>query len=251
MQGGSSLCLLLLLSLPFLRRLSYEIFIRTHQALAALSAFAIWRHLALKPLLPRLYVYIFAVTFLSTLLLQCGFVIYRNGAIGCGYARASITHVNDTVMIRLTLSRPLKVKAGQYICLWIPRISFWSFLQSHPFVVTSWSEGKQSSLDLFIEPRGGLTRELLRHSKTDSDGSSSCLALFSGPHGISTPVGDYETVLMIASGFGIAAHLPYLKQLIYGYNACKTRTRRVHLVWQMQTLGKLQLDQISQVKSLQ
>jgi hypothetical protein len=56
---------------------------------------------------------------------------------------------------------------------------------------------------------------------------------------VSIPVGDYETVFMVASGLGIAAELPYLKQLMYGYNTCKIRTRRVHLVWQLETLGVL------------
>jgi NAD(P)H-flavin reductase len=128
----------------------------------------------------------------------------------------------------MTLSRPLQVDAGKYICLWIPGVSFRSFLQSHPFMVTSWSEEEQHSLDLFVEPRGGLTSELLRRSKPDGNGRSLYVALFSGPHGTSAPVGDYETILMIADGFGIVAQLPYLKKLIYGYNACKTRTRRIH-----------------------
>ncbi|CAG8974984.1 hypothetical protein HYALB_00011168 [Hymenoscyphus albidus] len=43
--------------------------------------------------------------------------------------------------------------------------------------------------------------------------------LFSGPYGKSVPMEDCENILMVASGFGIAAHLPYLKQLIHGYNA--------------------------------
>ncbi|RSL52058.1 hypothetical protein CEP51_015115 [Fusarium floridanum] len=41
---------------------------------------------------------------------------------------------------------------------------------------------------------------------------------------------------MFASGFGIAAQLPYLKKLMYGYNSRKARTRRVHLVWKLKTL---------------
>jgi NAD(P)H-flavin reductase len=106
-------------------------------------------------------------------------------------------------------------------------------------MVTSWSEEKQLSLDLFIEPRGGFTSELLRRSKPSNNGRSSYVALFSGPHGTSAPVGDYETILMVADGSGIFAHSAYLKKLIYGYNSCKTRTRRIHLVWQLQTFGKL------------
>jgi hypothetical protein len=235
-QGGSSLFLLLLLSNPFLRSFLYEIFIRIHQVLAIVSAYSIWRHVELRPLVPRVYAYIFAAAFLSTFLLQ-GFFIHRS--------QARIAHFKDTIKVELTLSRPLKVKAGQYINLWIPSLSFWSIFQSHPFTVASWSDGKQGSLDLFIEPRGGMTQKLLHHltlgtddSQPRLDGSLPRLALFSGPHGISAPVGNYETVLMVASGSGIVAQLPYLKQLIYGYNARKSRTRRVHLVWQLETRGK-------------
>lgn len=206
-----------------------------------LAAYSIWRHLASQPPIPRIYIYISAVLFLSTFLFQCGFIIWRNKAAGRGCPQASMSHINDIAKVSLTLSRPLEVKAGQHIGLWMP-LDFWSLWQSHPFVVTSWSEGPQSTLDLFIEPRRGFTQKLLQYSKSNH---SPCLALFSGPHGTSAPVGDYETVLMVASGFGIAAQLPYLKQLIYGYNACKTRTRRVHLVWQLETLGKLGLDLIA------
>ncbi|KAG9231519.1 cell surface metalloreductase [Amylocarpus encephaloides] len=213
--GGSSLCLLML-SLPLLRALSHEVFIRSHQVLAVFTAYSIWRHLALQPLLPRIYIYIFAVIFLAAFLLQCGLIAWRNKAAGRGCPRASISHVNDMVKIRLSLSRPLEVKVGQHIKLWMP-LDFWSFC----------------TLDLFIEPHRGFTQKLLQYSKSNH---SPRLALFSGPHSTSAPVGDYETVLMVASGFGIAAQLPYLKQLIYGYNACKTRTRRVHLVWQLETL---------------
>jgi NAD(P)H-flavin reductase len=137
----------------------------------------------------------------------------------------------------MTMSRPIEVKAGKYTNLWIPTVSFWSFLQSHPFVVTSWADGKQDTLELFIQPRRGLTRELFSHGTLDKSVSVPRLALFSGPHGISVPVGEYETVLMVATGFGIAAQLPYLRKLIHGYNTCKARTRRVHLVWQLQNLG--------------
>jgi len=166
-----------------------------------------------------------------------------------GYSRAHITHVDDTVKIRLSLSRPLRVEPGQYICLWIPIVSFGSFLQSHPFTVTSWSEEKQDSLDILIQPRRGLTQRLLEYSKAAQKVSERagpvppCLCLFSGPHGTSASVGHYETVLMVASGFGIAAQLPYLKKLIYGYNTCTSQTRRVHLVWQLETIGKPQNQQ--------
>lgn len=50
---------------------------------------------------------------------------------------------------------------------------------------------------------------------------------------------DYEKILMVASGFRIAALLPYLKQLIHGYNAHEVCARRIYLVWQVRNIGKL------------
>lgn len=230
--GGSALCLLILLSIPFFRKPSYEIFLRMHQAVASLVVYSIVRHLISQSNFKWSYVYIFAGVFVALLAFQCGVVMFRNKAWGRHFPRAFITHIDQTVMIRMTMSRPIEVKAGQYINLWIPSVSFWSFLQSHPFVVTNWADGKQDTLELFIQPRRGLTRELFSHGTLDERGSVPRLALFSGPHGISVPVGEYETVLMVATGFGIAAQLPYLRKLIHGYNNCKARTRRVHLVWQ-------------------
>lgn len=143
------------------------------------------------------------------------------------------------VKLNIYLSRPVRVKAGQYINLWIPSVSFWSFLQSHPFVVTSWAEEGQKCLQLVIEPRRGLTRQLLRHAKTDTkDLSKYRFMVFSGPHGMSAAVDDYEVMLMIADGFGVAALLPYLKKLLYGYKGRTARTRRIHLVWQIHDIGK-------------
>jgi NAD(P)H-flavin reductase len=49
----------------------------------------------------------------------------------------------------------------------------------------------------------------------------------------------YESVLMMASGFGIAALLPYLKKLIHDYNARVGRARRIRVVWQISNRGRL------------
>jgi hypothetical protein len=101
-------------------------------------------------------------------------------------------------------------------------------------------------LDLFVELREDLTGEFLRCAKSDNDDSSLYLALFSGPHGISISIKNYEIILIIADSFGIVSHLPYLKQLIYKYNVCKIRTRRIHLIWQLQILDRHQSDRISE-----
>jgi predicted ferric reductase len=231
------LCLVLLLSYPWFRQPSYEIFLRTHQALAALLLYALWRHFPSESPFPRFYLYITVGLFLLTFLIQCGMIIYRNGIFGYSWSRAQITHEFGAVRVRIHLEKPLKTEAGQHINLWIPSVSSWSFMQSHPFVVISWADTPQKTLDLFIEPRRGLTRELLHHPK--SFHTPNPLVLFSGPHGKSAAVDGYESILMVASGFGIAAQLPYLKRLIHGYNAREVQARRIHLVWQIRDIGKV------------
>jgi hypothetical protein len=49
---------------------------------------------------------------------------------------------------------------------------------------------------------------------------------------------EYESVLAVATDFGIAGVIPYLKQLLWGYNTSTSHIRRVHFVWQVKSLGK-------------
>lgn len=197
--------------------------------MAVLSAYSIWRHLAKTPLSVKIYIYVFSGLFASTFTLQCFSIAYRNRTLGRHGTRAEITRSGTAISIVLTLSHPLRVQAGQYIYLWLPGVSPLSFLQTHPFTVVSWSPEEQKELVLLVEPRNGLTKSLSTAT------ASPHRALFSGPHGKSMPVGNYETVLMLASGSGIAAQLPYLKQLMHGHEASP---RRVHLVWQVERIGE-------------
>ncbi len=104
-------------------------------------------------------------------------------------------------------------------------------------------------LYFLVKPEDGLTRTM--HQRAHEVKSfdfvedpkclpmeNSYLAWISGPHGSGAPVGEYGSVLMIATGIGIAAQLPYLKELIWGFNHCETRTRRIHLVWELEYVGK-------------
>ncbi|OQU97172.1 FAD-binding domain-containing protein [Cladophialophora immunda] len=242
--GAISWGFLVPLSHPLLRRPSYEFFLRVHQILAIVVTYSIWAHLRKSPSLPQKYIYITIGTFLLTILVQCGLIMYQTGVFGSGLAKVKVTNVKEmlarehviigqeVVTLQVRLASPLQVKPGQYICLWIP---WFGRLQSHPFMITSWSDESLESLNIFVEPRDGLTRKLLRYSDSSRERGTLYNALFSGPHGITVPAGNYETVLMMADGFGIVSHLSYLKQLIHGYNACRIRTRRIHLVWQLET----------------
>ncbi|OBT48426.1 hypothetical protein VE00_01425 [Pseudogymnoascus sp. WSF 3629] len=58
--------------------------------------------------------------------------------------------------------------------------------------------------------------------------------LFTGPHGASIPVGDYEYLFMVASGYGIVAQLPLLERLVHGVLAREARALRIRLVWEFE-----------------
>lgn len=103
-------------------------------------------------------------------------------------------------------------------------------------MITSWAPEKQDVLELFVQSHRGLTAKL--RARAALEGSVSYTAFVSGPYGHTESVDQYESVLAVASGFGIAGIIPYLKQLLYGYNTCSSRVRRVHFVWQVATLGK-------------
>ena len=78
----------------------------------------------------------------------------------------------------------------------------------------------------------------VRISQGSLEPSDLYIAFFSVPHCSGALIGDYGKVLMIATGFGIAAQLPFLKELIQGFNRSEARTRNIHLVWQLNNLGE-------------
>ena len=312
-QAAITTSALILQSLRLFRLPSYELFLRSHQAVALGAAYAIWKHATSRSKLPRLCVYISTGIFLATSVLQCLVVLYWNFSFRQGHSRALISKHRGSVRMTIDFPKSLEIKAGQYVNVWIPSISFWSFLQSHPFTIAAWGNNEgTTSLDLLIEPRKGFTQKLYAcaenyserpgkgtdvilqepaitaiesHESTEQEGRSTAignhrsqekagrtevfqrpfeeaaanamqskfgyknyegepqssdfrLAIFSGPHGTGVPVGDYGKVLMIAVGFGIAAQLPYLKELVRGFNNYQVRTREVRLIWQLQSFGK-------------
>jgi NAD(P)H-flavin reductase len=94
-----------------------------------------------------------------------------------------------------------------------------------------WSR-KGLTISLLVKSRTGFTGELDRHTNKE------LLAFIDGPYGIQHRFGDYGTVIMLATGIGIAGHIPYIKDLISGYNNCEVRTRRILLVWQISKESK-------------
>jgi hypothetical protein len=123
------------------------------------------------------------------------FMRYRNGLFaGHGFPRAVVSFsakktkeehpVITAAHIRILLPRPLKVEPGQYINLWMPSVSLSSWMQTHPFTVVSWSRDRQDTIELLLQPRDGLSADLVGYAPAAKESSISFLALFTGPHGV-------------------------------------------------------------------
>ncbi|KAB8202950.1 hypothetical protein BDV34DRAFT_227847 [Aspergillus parasiticus] len=84
--------------------------------------------------------------------------------------------------------------------------------------------------------RARISYDLKHNQVSRSMALPQSIVLFSGPHGQPWRTDGYENILLIATGFGIAAHLPYLRKLIYDHHTRTVPLRRIHLVWQIDDL---------------
>ncbi|KAJ9129698.1 hypothetical protein NKR23_g12482 [Pleurostoma richardsiae] len=212
-----------------LRGLPYESSVRLHQAFAIVSVLAIWCHLSSEPILPRILFYVLSGVFASSSLALAVLILSKNGAFGYGFPRGEVIYRDGAVILKVLLQRPLRLKPGQFVSLWMPSVRVW---QCHPFVVTSPGQSLKV-LEFLIQPRQGFSRDLMLEA--DTGRKSDILVLFGGPSGRSVPVGNYDVVLLVASGFGIATQLPYLSVLLHRRKTNNTRNSRVHLIWQLYT----------------
>lgn len=60
-----------------------------------------------------------------------------------------------------------------------------------------------------------------------------------GPFGTVEPVELYDSVLIIATGYGITAIMSYLKKLMQLHAHLSIRTKRVHFIWQVNVVGMI------------
>jgi NAD(P)H-flavin reductase len=118
-------------------------------------------------------------------------------------------------------------------------VSPWLWAQTHPFTVTSWLKGPQNTIELLVQPCRGLSTDLTHYATVAGETLVSFCALFTGPHGMSEDIRHYESILVIVSGFGIAAAIPYMKKMIYGYYTWTIKARWLHLVWQVELRAEI------------
>jgi NAD(P)H-flavin reductase len=111
------------------------------------------------------------------------------------------------MIVSVTLPRPWDFKAGQYIKIYIPFLSWSSILQWHPFALSLYKLiNGNMVIRLVIREREGLTAILASKGSPDRE----MLALIDGPYGREIQLRTYGIVLLFASGIGIAGLLLYV-----------------------------------------
>ena len=221
--------------MSFFRVYYYELVSKSHYIMAVLASIALFRHLDIQSVYARVYIVFGLACFIGTALVHCTSLLWRNFTRRVYGDRIIIRRSDDALRITIKPSRPWKVEAGQFIYLWIPNASFWAFCQSHPFVITWWKNsatGVAEEVELFVRIRDGFTRHLSNHV-----GSTSLKFWIDGPYGSREDFGDYGSVILFATGPGIAAQIPFAKQILEEYKNFDVRTRRLYLIWQLDREG--------------
>ncbi|KAI9772408.1 MAG: hypothetical protein M1840_000611 [Geoglossum simile] len=233
----SAMAAILVSSSAIIRRHFYEVFLKLHLVLAIVVIPATWRHLSSRKLWvpPTIYLLVAACLTVSVRVLRLAYILYRNLRYKRPISRARVESWPDALIVHVKISRPWKFRAGQFVYLCIPGLGYSGFAQSHPFAVSWWYRDRNGNdfIVFIIQSGKGFTRNLLLHSNHNLGERIEMRTNIEGPYGKDLQLGSYSTVLLFATGVGIAGQLPYVKELLNGYYNCKVVTRKITLFWEI------------------
>lgn len=206
------------------------------------TVLALWHHLSLNNAFSHVYILIVDDFLIIVILLEMINLVFHNlilkqTKVQADVIQISVANVNDIVKINLIVSRIWKVRVKQYINVCISQVSSWSFLQSHFFVIISWTEEQNSFICCLIQSNSDFTRRLLIYAHKscveNAKKENYVHAWFTESHECIINISTYDSVMLIVTDFNIIAQLSYVKKLIQNYNNDQICTRRMHLLWQM------------------
>jgi predicted ferric reductase len=221
-----------------------------HIALAILSIIGLWYHLKLGDI-PDYQPFLYTVITLWGLDRAARVLRLLYSNFGRSRTRTIVQALpGNAVRVTMTLARPWPYRPGQHAYLYMPRLSLW---QSHPFSI-SWAENvddvmadklasnhqerkamQKSEIAFVIRGRTGFTDTLYQKAAAAPGGRLDVSCFVEGPYGVKHPLNSYGTVVLFAGGVGVTHQVPYVKDLVAGYNDGTVATRRVLLVWTIQS----------------
>lgn len=232
-----------------LRHAFYETFKVLHIVLAIASVVGLWYHLNLKDL-PQLKYLIIAIVFWAfDRFMRFASIAYRN--FGKGGTRTVIeTLPGNALRISVTLARPWTFQSGQHAYLYLPSLGAW---QSHPFSV-AWAEdavdpsaeklamtrqdvlsAKKSTISFVVRERTGITHTMYKKAVNSPGGRFETKCFVEGPYGSLHSLKSYGTVMLFAGGVGITHQVPYVRELVAGFANGTVATRKIVLIWTIQS----------------
>ncbi|KAL9073317.1 MAG: hypothetical protein Q9157_004777 [Trypethelium eluteriae] len=244
--AGFAFLVILLQSPSPVRHAFYEVFLHLHIALVIVSVAALWYHLQGSPQMPLLYVIVAA--WAVDRFARLAIIIIRN--VGRGGTKAEVDVLpGDAVKVTLHMARPWKFTPGQHAYLYMPSIGLW---MSHPFSL-AWSDEetdlsteklpmssedllrfRKTSMSFVIRRRTGFTEKLYNKASASPNGKYIASAFVEGPYG-SQSLRSYGTVMLFAAGIGITHQVPHVRDLVAGHANGTVATRKLVLVWIIQS----------------
>lgn len=224
------------LSLLPLRRWAYEVFLLLHIGLSAAFLALMCIHTGMFGYDPFVWLCVGIWVFDRALrLLRISILSYRT--LGARNAIGIVTAYEPGLMrLCVNTSVPVSPQPGDYYFLYSPHsLTPW---ENHPFTLASWEKnGQCTTLHFLIAPQSGWTGRLRRRieAATGKTGESSPLVappeaklrvLLEGPYGSRDRIDEYDNVLLLAGGSGIAAILPYVHAL-----SQSDSKKRISVVW--------------------
>ncbi|KAI0393381.1 ferric reductase like transmembrane component [Xylariaceae sp. FL0594] len=228
-------------SLPFIRRIAYEVFVTLHVPVGLLYVALLFWHT--KNYLAT-WDYLFA-----TIAIWVVCYAYRLSNLNWTKPWRSSFLVGDeaaiTLMsenaIKITIPTQMKWKPGQFVYLRMPGISF---LDNHPFTISSLcsedfpSEYGEQYRDctLVFKPYGGFTRRVLE-TAIEKGPFHTYRAYLDGPYGgMRRELAAFDTCILIAGGSGVTALMSQLLNLIKRMRDGKAITKKIVVVWALKRL---------------
>lgn len=248
--GTVAFTFLLLQSPSPIRHSFYEVFLHGHIAGAALALGAVWVHLKDRP--QQLMLYAVVSLWAVERFMRLARLIINN--VGSGGSSADVEVLpGDALRITVKMARPWSFRPGQHAYLYMPSIGLWT---NHPFSI-AWSEEEEdphhidekslpttnndlalqkskTSMSFIVRRRTGFTDKLFRKADLSASGRFSTTCYAEGPYG-GEDLSSYGTVMLWAAGIGITHQVPHVRDIVAGYANGTVATRRLTLVWIIQS----------------
>ena len=251
-------------SMSFIRHSFWELFLASHQLLAVAVCVGVYHHLKIgtPPAVSSFFGGVIAIWVLERAA-RAFLLLYRNIGRGKYYTKVMVQALpgpDSACRVTFQVHRPWRHEPGCHVYIYLPAISMW---MSHPFSV-AWYDStshrydeeepplhksemdmalpprKSNEISLVIATRTGMTKKLFEKARNAPGGQVTLHGFLEGPYGGAMSLKSYGTVLLFAGGVGITHQMPYVRELLTGWELGRVATRKIILIWSVRHREQLE-----------